>query len=82
MVIDVINAYVDVLTLITADGKKIPKKIIWEDGRVFTIESCIQCGLVASFGGKCGILYKVKVRGKEKKLYYDGDSGKWFLDIG
>ena len=64
-----INAYVDVLTLMSADGVKIPKQIIWEDGRVFKIDAYTQCGMVLSLGGKCGILYKVKIRGKEKKLY-------------
>lgn len=77
-----INAYVDVLTLITAEGKRIPKQIIWEDGRVFVIDSYKQCGMVLSLGGKCGVMYKVKIRGKDKKLYYDQESNKWFLDIG
>ena len=35
MVIEMINAYVDVLTLITSEGVKIPRQIIWEDGRGF-----------------------------------------------
>lgn len=76
-----INAYVDVIALITAEGKRIPIEIIWEDGRVFKIESYRQCGVSASLGGKCGILYDVKIHGVDKKLYYDIESGKWFLDV-
>ena len=82
MVIEMINAYVDVLTLITSEGVKIPRQIIWEDGRIFKIDSYKQCGMVLSLGGKCGILYKVRIRGKDKKLYYDPNTNKWFIDIG
>lgn len=76
-----INAYVDVLTLITADGKKIPQKIFWSDGRGFEIEEYKECGLVKSYGGRIGYLYKIKISGKEKKLYLDQNSCKWFVDI-
>jgi len=76
-----ICGYIDVLTLIMADGRKIPKEIHWDNGKVFKIDDYIECGIVLSFSGKPGILYKIKIKDKERRLYYDKDTNRWFIDL-
>lgn len=76
-----INAYVDVITLIKSDGEKIPKAIIWSDDRVYKIDSCIYTGNKLSLGGRTGLQYLCNIANQQRKLYYDLNTGKWFLDI-
>lgn len=76
-----INAYVDVITLIKADGEKIPKAIIWSDSTEYKIDSCIYTGNKLSLGGKSGLQYLCNIGRQQRKLYFDLNTGKWFLDI-
>lgn len=78
---NMINAYVDVVTLIKADGEKIPKEIIWSDDQHYKIDSCIYTGNKLSLGGRCGLQYICNIGKQQRKLYYDMSTGKWFLDI-
>ena len=76
-----INAYVDVLALSTAQGKIIPKKIYWEDGKEYEITQYRMVGELLSLGGLMGIQYIVRIKNQERKLYLERYSNKWFLDI-
>lgn len=76
-----INAYVDVMTLIKANGEKIPKAIIWSDNKQYNIDSCFYTGNKLSLGGRCGLQYICNIGNQQRKLYYDMSTGKWFIDI-
>ncbi|NBK98381.1 MAG: hypothetical protein EOM50_10235 [Erysipelotrichia bacterium] len=76
-----INAYIDVLTLIKADGEKVPKVIIWSNNHEYKIDSCMYTGNKLSLGGKCGLQYICNIANQQRKLYFDTQTGKWFIDI-
>lgn len=75
------NAYVDVVALMTSEGKKFPKAIIWSDGKTYRITSFTMTGDKLSLGGKVGTQYIVQIGTNERKLYYDYSAGKWFIDL-
>lgn len=73
--------YIDVIALMTKEGKINPVKIEWIDGRDFYVDQYEKCGFAISNDGKLGSLYKVMIKGREKKIYLDGESMRWFVDL-
>ena len=61
------------------DGQAIPKTIIWEDGRRFSIDKVLDIRKAAALkNGGVGIRYICRICGKEIAIF--DDDGKWFLD--
>lgn len=75
------NAYVDVIALMTSDGKKHPQAIVWSDGKTYPISQFTITGDKLSLGGKVGTQYIIHIGHNERKLYYDYSGGKWFIDL-
>lgn len=75
------SIYVNVITLMKSTGEKVPKAIIWEDGKEYKIDSYKREGNYISQSGKSGILYKIKLGSNERNLYYDSLHNRWFMDL-
>ena len=72
--------YVDVLAEFSKEGRVIPKEIIWDDGRHFTIDRIKDARRAASLkAGGVGIRYTCVIMGREKYLYYE-DNNLWFVE--
>ena len=77
---EVYKKYVQVVATFTEDGKLLPLRVIWEDGRKFEIDRVKQCVRAASRkAGGVGWRYTCMIRGKEAVLYYE-DNFKWFVE--
>ena len=69
----------NIVVLHTEDGKSIPKTILWEDGRRFSIDKVIDIRKAAAL--KCGGIctrYVCKVCNKEVAIF--DEDGCWFLE--
>jgi hypothetical protein len=61
------------------NGQAIPKSIIWEDGRKFTIDKVLDIRKAAATKcGGIGIRYICKICGKEAAIYNEDDI--WFIE--
>lgn len=57
------KVYVQVDARFTADGKIIPHRIVWEDGKVYTIDEVLDIRRAASLkAGGIGMRYLVRLR--------------------
>lgn len=70
--------YVDVITYIDKEGKLRPLIIIWNDGVKYSIDCILTIQNAASQAGGCGILYRCRIRGKERNLFYEVN--RWFIE--
>ena len=76
----IIKKYVQVTAEFTPDGRLLPEKIIWEDGRIFTIDKITDCRRAASLkAGGAGLRYTCMICGSEHYLYYE-ENYKWFVE--
>ncbi len=61
------------------DGKAIPKTIIWEDGRRFSIDRILDIRKAAALKcGGVGIRYICRICGNEVPIFEE--DGVWFLE--
>jgi hypothetical protein len=61
------------------DGKAIPKTIIWEDGRRFSIDRILDIRKAAALKcGGVGIRYICRICGKEVPIFEE--YGVWFIE--
>ena len=73
------NIYVEVIARIDKLGMPHPMKILWQDGREFTIDKVIRavkCRLASGDEAKC---YECEIGGKKRDLYLQ--DGKWFVIV-
>ena len=85
---EVERIYVGVTTSIDSTGTIIPKEIVWNDGRVFEIEQVISsCPASRVRKGMPGDCFIIRVRGKEKPLFFEkvderfpGRYFRWFVE--
>ena len=74
------KVYVDVLAIFTKDGRLVPSKFVWEDGREYEITKITDARRAASLkAGGVGMRYTCMVEGKEVHLYYAEDN-RWFME--
>lgn len=74
------KVYVDVVAKFSKDGRLVPKKITWEDGREYEIVSVKDIRRAASTkAGGVGQRYTCMVEGKEVHLFYE-DNNLWFME--
>ena len=61
------------------DGQAIPRAIIWDDGRKFTIDKILDKRKAAAtkYGG-IGIRYICRICGKEVNIF--DEDGVWFIE--
>jgi hypothetical protein len=73
------KAYVEVVADFSPDGKMVPMRIVWEDGRKYDIDRVLRIDRRASLkAGGAGIRYVCRVMGKQVELYYE-ENGLWFV---
>lgn len=71
---------ITVLALMKKEGKVLPEKIYWEDGRIFDIDRVLDIRKAASTrGGGKGTRYLCRILGKERYLFFD--ELIWFVEI-
>ena len=69
----------DIVVRHTPDGKSKPVKIIWEDGRQFTIDRIIDIRKAAALKcGGVGTRYICKICNKEVAIF--DEDGFWFIE--
>ena len=74
------KVYVDVLAIFTKDGRLVPSKFVWEDGREYEITRITDARRAASLkAGGVGMRYTCMVEGKAVHLYYEYDN-HWFME--
>ena len=63
-----------------SDGKVLPQKLFWDDGREFCIDKVLDIRPRASTkGGGMGLRYLCRIRGCERYLFLDNNI--WFVEI-
>lgn len=71
--------YVSVVTEFTADGKVLPKEIIWDDKTRFEIDRILDVRPCASTKvGGVGIRYTCRILNKETYLFLE--EMRWFVE--
>ncbi|MCR5502986.1 MAG: hypothetical protein K6F53_08250 [Lachnospiraceae bacterium] len=74
------KVYVDVDATFTSDGGLLPRSLVWEDGRRYTIDRIRKIERCASRrAGGAGIMYTCLVSGREIHLFYE-ENMRWFLE--
>lgn len=74
------KVYVEVTAVFTPDGRLIPRKLRWEDGRVFEIAHVKDIRRAVSLkAGGTGIRYTCVINGQETHLFYE-DRNLWFVE--
>ena len=70
--------YITVETKRDSQGNEIPKKIFWNDGRVFLIKKVLyKCNCVENEFD--GIRYTVLIDNLQRDIYLDED-GQWYVE--
>ena len=73
------KAYVEVIANFSADGKMLPLKLIWENGKSYEIDRILRVDRCASLkAGGAGIRYVCRIQGQRVELYYE-ENGFWFV---
>lgn len=76
---DPYKVYVEVTAIFSPEGKITPVSFRWEDGRVYEIDRVLDVRpRAATKAGGCGMRYLCMVRGRETRLFLEGD--RWFME--
>jgi hypothetical protein len=71
--------YVEVISRTDVDGRVIPLRIVWEDGRRFDIDRVLDARQAHSLKtGGTGMRYTISVGGQSTYLFYEGP--RWFVE--
>lgn len=69
--------YVDVETLIGADGSLCPRALYWKERR-FAIDQVLSVRETYSKAGGSGICYECRLGGQQRRLFWE--RSRWFLE--
>ena len=73
--------YIDVVVMHKKEGRMIPLFIYWDDRGErykYQIDSIIEIKKSVSVVGGGGILYRCKIKGQIRNVYFERD--KWFIE--
>lgn len=73
---------IQVIASFGVDGKIVPQRLIWSDGREFKIEQVTDMIRLNLDGGTCIDCYTVFIAGQEKTLFFKrngNESDRWFV---
>jgi hypothetical protein len=71
--------YVEVISRTDVDGRVVPLRIVWEDGRRFDIDRVLDARQAHSLKtGGTGMRYTVSIGGQATYLFYEGP--RWFVE--
>ena len=73
------KVYVDVNVDFTKEGKVIPHRVSWIDGRVFEIDRVTEIRSAASRAGGMGLRYTCIIDGQRSHLFFE-DRKRWFVE--
>lgn len=69
----------DIIVEHKKDGRAVPKTILWNDGRKFSIDKVLDVRQAAALRcGGIGTRYICKICGKEVAIF--DEEGKWFIE--
>ena len=69
----------DIIVEHKKDGRAVPKMILWDDGRKFSIDKVLDVRQAAALRcGGIGTRYICKICGKEVAIF--DEEGKWFIE--
>lgn len=75
------KSYVSVLVWFDEEGKKIPREIVLDEQK-FEISKVTKMVNAASLKvGGIGERYTVKINGQETFLFFEKETGKWFVEL-
>lgn len=76
------KVYVAVTLKVDREGKVIPLRFEWEDGRVFEIDRVRSEGMAPArhVGAILTKRYDISVAGKERELFVETRSNRWFVE--
>lgn len=83
-----IKVYVQVSVVFREDGAMLPRSIVWEDGRKYSIDRVLNVRpAYAERAGGQGDRYTVMVGGQQRYLFFehstdedDQNIGRWFIE--
>ncbi len=83
-----IKVYIEVVVYFDEEGRMIPKMLIWEDGRKYTIDRIIDIRQAAAMkAGGQGDRYTVIINGQQSHLFFERATnlsghiiGRWFVE--
>lgn len=70
--------YIAVCQKVDKDGVITPLSIMWDNGREYPIDRIIEIRNAVSEVGGCGILYRCRIAGNIRNLYYERT--RWFIE--
>ncbi|MGJ4850591.1 hypothetical protein ACH6CV_10105 [Bacillota bacterium Meth-B3] len=82
------KVYVQVSADFGADGRMLPRSLVWEDGTRYNIDQVLACKPAAAMrAGGQGERFTIRVDGHEKYLFFERSTelsgpniGKWFVE--
>lgn len=75
------KAYIDVYAHFDTLGNITPVSFWWND-KQYEIDKVLDVHREASrLAGSLGIKYTCRIRGKERKLFYENFEHKWFVEL-
>lgn len=82
------KVYVPVLAFFDAEGTILPREIVWEDGRRYSIDRVLDIRPAAAMkAGGSGDRYTIRVNGQQSYLFFERNEsikgnniGRWFLE--
>jgi len=82
------KVYVQVTASFDADGRIIPRELIWEDGRRYAIDRVLDIRPAAAMkAGGSGDRYTIRVNGRQSYLFFERNAsikgnniGRWFVE--
>lgn len=75
--------YIAAFLRVSVEGDVKPVAVEWTDGTVFKIDKVTDCrnSPPDHTGGVLTKKYRVIIKGREKTLYYEKQTGRWFVEI-
>ena len=77
-----IKVYVGIMTFTDADGISKPVELVWPNGAKYSISKVIdkRTAPPAHVGSSMTVRYTVQIQGRERFIYYEKFSNKWFVE--
>ena len=83
-----VKVYVYVNADFCADGRLVPRSLVWENGTSYEIEKVLGCKPAAAMrAGGQGERFTIQVRGRESYLFFERSTelsgpnlGRWFVE--
>ena len=74
------KVYVPVEALFDADGRVLPRTLIWEDGRRLEIDRVLDIRRAASLkAGGVGLRYLIRIGSHQTYMWLE-DNNRWFVE--